>query len=332
MPTSSTPCKTLQRSPRDYVCGAAEAVETDGEWTFHRFLPRQAQAYRNAGNEDFYRKTFATAGVRLAFRTDAELLSFDYRFAYGSSRKFGFFDICVDDAIVAHFGLDEDDGARHHAEAALGQGEKDVEIYFPWSRQAFVSNLALDGATFATPLRRPRTMLSFGDSITQGYDAQYPSLAYAEAIARLLGADNTNKAIGGDRFFPALLNEPDTFQPDIVLVAYGTNDWSHCQPDDVHARAKAFYERLAALYPAARILAVTPLWRDDPPSHSPFGEDVRCIDRLISEICAAILNAAVITGYNLVPHLPEFFSDRRLHPNDIGFALYAQNLLREITV
>ena len=331
MSISSTPCKTLELSPRDYVRGAAEAVESGGEWTFHRFLPGQAQAYRDAGNEDFYRKTFATAGVRLTFRTDAESLSFDYRFAYGSSRKFGFFDICVDGAIVAHFGLDEDDGARHHVEATLGQGEKDVEIYFPWSRQAFVSNLALDGATFATPLRRSRTMLSFGDSITQGYDAQYPSLAYAEAIARLLGADNTNKAIGGDRFFPALLEEPDTFQPDIVLVAYGTNDWRRCEPADVRARAKAFYERLATLYPAARILAVTPIWRADPPSDSVFGEDVRCIGRIIQDACKDIPNAAVIPGYNLVPHLPEFFSDLRLHPNDIGFALYAQNLLREIT-
>ena len=322
--------KAMTLCPRDFAVGFAEAVESGGEWAFHRFLPKQAQAYRDAGNEDFYRKTFATAGVRLAFRTDAETLTFDYRFAYGSSRKFGFFDVCADGAIVAHFGLEEDDGARHRAEAALGPGEKDVEIYFPWSRQAFVSNLALDGATFAAPLRRPRTMLSFGDSITQGYDAQYPSLAYAEAIARHLGADALNKAIGGDRFFPALLDAPDAFQPDIVLVAYGTNDWRRGDPADVRARAGKFYGRLAALYPSARVLVVTPLWRADPAADSTFGEDVRCIDRLIREACAGIPNAVVIPGYNLVPHLPEFYSDRRLHPNDIGFALYAQNLLGEI--
>ncbi len=330
MPGSSPLCKTLALSPRDYARGCVEAVESGGEWTFHRFLPKQAQAYRDAGNEDFYRKTFATAGVRLAFRTDAESLSFDYRFAYGSSRKFGFFDICVDGAIIAHFGLDEDDGARHHAEAALGAGAKNVEIYFPWSRQAFVSKLSLDGASFAEPLRRPRTMLFFGDSITQGYDAQYPSLAYAEAISRLIGADDVNKAIGGDGFMPALLEEPDALSPDFILVAYGTNDWRRGDAADVRARAAAFYERLAELYPSARILAVTPLWRADPPSASNFGEDVRCIDRLIREVCADIRNATVIPGYNLVPHLPEFFSDRRLHPNDFGFCIQALNLRQRI--
>lgn len=322
--------RAVELAPRDFACGCAEAVEADGEWTFHRFLPRQARAYLDAGNENFHRRTFATAGVRLAFRTNAESLSFDYRFDYGSSRPFGFFDVCADGAIVAHFGLDEDDGERHHAEAALGPGVKDVEVYFPWSRQAFISNFALCGATFATPLRRPLKMLSFGDSITQGYDARHPSLAYAEAIARHLGADALNKAIGGDRFFPALLDEPDAFQPDVVLVAYGTNDWRHGDPDDVRARAGRFYERLSALYPKARILAVTPLWRAEPPTESTFGEDVRCIGRLIGEVCAEIPNATVISGYNLVPHLPDFFSDRRLHPNDIGFALYAQNLLGKI--
>ena len=135
-----------------------------------------------------------------------------------------------------------------------------------------------------------------------------------------------NKAVGGDVFFPAILRERDAFDPDFVTVAYGTNDWRHKEPADVRDRATAFFRRLAELYPAARILAVTPLWRGEPASVSAFGEDVRCMDRLIRDACAGLPSVAVVSGYNLVPHRPEFFADGRLHPNDLGFGVLALNL------
>ena len=313
-------------SPAEFVRGAVETAEEGGEWTFHRFAPGQAAAYREAGLDDFFGKTFASAGVRLAFRTDAEALSFDYRFAFGSSRTFGFFDVYVDGALASHGGLEKDDGARHAFAAELGPGEKRVEVYFPWSRQTFVSDVVLRRVSFAEPLRRSRTMLCFGDSITQGYDARYPSLSYVEAVARFLDADPVNKAVGGDVFFPAILRERDAFDPDFVTVAYGTNDWRHKDPSDARDRAAAFFRRLAELYPAARILAVTPLWRGEPASVSAFGEDVRCMDRLIRDACAGLPSVTVVSGYNLVPHRPEFFADGRLHPNDLGFGILALNL------
>ncbi len=319
---------TLLVSPRDIACGAVETVETEGEWTFHRFSPRQALAYREAGNEDFYRKTFASAGVRLAFRTDAASLSFDYRFGYGSSRPYGYFDVYAGGALVAHIGLEKDDGERHVAEAELDPGAKNVEIYLPWSRSTFLSPLRLAGASFVEPLRRKWTMICFGDSITQGYDALYPSLAYTEAIGRFLDADVVNKAIGGDRFFPGLLDEPDASEPDFVTVAYATNAWRHRGEDEIRGHAKAFYAKLAALYPSARIFALTPLWRKEVASHSPLGRDVRCVDAFIRDACAGLANVTPVPGDALVPHLPEFFSDGYLHPNDMGFCLYAQNLQR----
>ena len=84
------------------------------------------------------------------------------------------------------------------------------------------------------------------------------------------------------------------------------------------------------MYPAARSLALTPLWRGEPASVSAFGEDVRAVDRLIRDACASLPNVAVVSGYNLVPHLAGFFSDGRLHPNDLGFGVLAQNLQREL--
>ena len=38
----------------------------------------------------------------------------------------------------------------------------------------------------------------------------------------------------------------------------------------------------------------------------------------------------VIDGFTLVPHRTEYFEDNRLHPNDLGFALYTQNLIKAL--
>ena len=54
------------------------------------------------------------------------------------------------------------------------------------------------------------------------------------------------------------------------------------------------------------------------------------MERLIRDACAGLPNVTVVSGYNLVPHLPEFFSDGRLHPNDLGFGVLSQSLHREL--
>ena len=38
----------------------------------------------------------------------------------------------------------------------------------------------------------------------------------------------------------------------------------------------------------------------------------------------------VINGLKLVPPLDDFYADRYLHPNDLGFGLYAENLIKEL--
>ncbi len=315
---------------RDMARGVVDVAEEDGVFSFFRFTKEQSEAYARTGNRDFHEKTFATADVRFAFETNSPSLSFDYRFLRGSSREFGSFDVYEDGAMTGHFGLEIKDDDFHHAEIALSEGVKKVELYFPWSRNARLADIALaDGASFKS-LRRPRSLICFGDSITHGYDAKYPSLSYTNILARALDADGVNKAIGGDQFFPELLETADPVAPDFITVAYGTNDWRHHDREFVEKRATAFYHRLAALYPAAHIFALSPLWRDARPSESPFGESVSAVHTVIENAVAGLPNVSVVRGYNLVPHLPEFFSDLRLHPNDAGFAIYAANLAKAI--
>lgn len=59
-----TPIEQMNLGPADFVRGAVEAEESGGEWTFRRFAAGQAAAYREAGNDDFYQKTFADTASR----------------------------------------------------------------------------------------------------------------------------------------------------------------------------------------------------------------------------------------------------------------------------
>ena len=315
---------------RAIACGAARVEERDGEFRLYRFTEKQTEAYRLTGNTDFYNKTFATSGIRLAFRTDADRLAFTYRLEVGSSRAFGWFDVYLNGNLARHFGVEGKEITGGSVSVELDMGEVDVEVYLPWSRAAILSNISLEGGEMLLPLKRRHTMISFGDSITQGYDAIYPSLSYASTLSRLLDADAINKAIGGDCFFPALLDTADTIDPDYVTVAYGTNDWSkHTQATFV-ADCRAFYQKLSALYPNAKIFAITPICRLNVNYKTAFDAPISRVGELITELCADLPNVTVINGWNFTPALKEFYSDGYLHPNDLGFGLYAQNLYRAI--
>ncbi|MBQ7346824.1 MAG: SGNH/GDSL hydrolase family protein [Clostridia bacterium] len=310
--------------------GVTRIEEEDGWFRLFRFTEAQAKFYADEGREGDYKKTFSASGVRLAFRTDSRNVSFRYRLGWGSSRVFAWFDVYVDGAMVSHFGSDGEEVKEGSAKLVLGEGEKNVEIYLPWSKATALSDVTLDDGASLTPLRRKHTMICFGDSITHGYDAIYPSLSYATSIARLLDADVTDKGIGGDRFCPQMLRDADPDTPDIITVAYGTNDWSGITMDEFRQNCPAFYRRLHELYPEARIYALSPIWRADCAKKTAFGIPAWEVHDLMKELCKDIPNVTLIRGWNLVPHHKNFYSDFSLHPNDLGFALYAQNLYHEI--
>lgn len=316
---------------KEIVRGTVRMTEENGAYHFYRFTEAQVAAYLKVSPNDFYKKTFATSGVRLAMKTDSRTLNFDFKTSYGSSREYAFFDVYVNGAFVKHFGCDGNAMMDGRAVISLPAGEKTVEVYFPWSRDAVLSNVEIDDGATLAGVTRSKKMISFGDSITHGYDAINPSLSYASQLARLLDAEQVNKGIGGDIFFPALLDEKDPFDPDYITVAYGTNDWSKCPRETFEANCRAFYTRLSELYPNAKIYAITPIWRGDwNRKVCGFGSPVTGICPVITEICKDLPNVTVINPYNFVPHRKDFFADAYLHPNDIGFCLYAEGLYREI--
>ena len=194
---------------RSITCGAEEVFEKDGGIWFYRFTSPEFLAYDRLGNPPRYKRLFTTAGVRLAFRTSSTSLSFSYELSPGSTPEVNlqFFDLYIDGALSRHFGTESMDDKSGRVEIQLGEGYKDVELNFPWSANAVLFDITVDDGAEIIPLKRKKTMIAYGDSITHGYSVRYPSLSYAMQLARMLDADIVNKGIGGDTFGEGILAE-----------------------------------------------------------------------------------------------------------------------------
>ena len=329
---------------RGITLGASRITEENGKLRFFRFSEAETELYYNLlpdGTHPFYDRTLCSAGVKLCFKTDSPSLVLGVEAEKRSSRSFYSFDVSVNGKLVDSLcNFSEQELAEDYTVTtfplgkmektfSLGDGEKIVSIDFPFTFQ--VMNLVLtlaDGASFI-PVKPKKRLLVYGDSITQGYDARYPSRRYGARLANALEAEEINKGIGGEIFRPALAELSDEKDIDYVTVAYGTNDWSTTNKEVFEPNMRAFYQTLSARYPEAKIFAITPIWRKDLDAEKPMGafENVKY---MIAEAVKDLPNVTWIDGIDLVPHDTALFADLRLHPRDEGFDFYAENLIRKI--
>jgi len=307
------------------TCGAEYLSEEAEGILFHRFTAEEERCAL-ANMSDIYNiQVPSAADIRLAFRTDARRLKIAYACRYNGNKvpNCGRIDVLVDGNLRAHLGRDAENFNGEDS-LTLPDGEKLVELYLPYTKHFYLREFELDSGFM--PVRRPLSMINYGDSITHGYDAEYPSKIYTAILARLCGADNCNKGVGGGRFDPVMLEPEEPMRPDIVTVAFGTNDWCHKSRAELAADCREYFRRLAAKFPATKIFAITPIWRADAQADMPFGAPAWEIGDVITEQTADFSNVIVIPGWELVGHDPGLFNDRVLHPNDIGFADYGPRL------
>lgn len=320
--------------------GSVRAVETEAGLQLCRFTKAQEDAYKEA-SADFYNKNFATAGIRLYFKTDSKNL---FLKAYMSKLSWRFlfsFDVFVNGEHIGsmrNFEEGELPKVYFNKELPLGsfsknfdlgEGEKTVCVYLPWSVRTVIEEIGVDDGSFVEAIKKEKKLITFGDSITHGYDATGSFKRYGARIADNLNAEEVCKAIGGEKFFPALSRCRDDFDPDYITVAYGTNDWAMRDRETVTKTCIEFYHNISKNYPNAKIFAMTPIWRGDIDNETEFGkfEDV---EALIREATKDLPNVTVIRGFDFVPHNKDFFSDEYLHPNDAGFEHYYNNLWAEL--
>ena len=258
--------------------------------------------------------------MRLEFTTRGGLLAFDYQMEPGSGRQYSGIEIAEDGLGMAHiYHSQVPCGGRVEYLTARQEREIRVTVYFPNLAQIKIQNLQLPAD--AAPYIRRGKYLALGDSITQGYDAAHPNQSYVNLLADAWDAEILNQAIGGDVFCPENLDPALPFAPDVITVAYGTNDWSTQVLQS--GAAGAYLDKLTALYPGVPVFVLLPIWRE-------IEHEVR--DGITLQQGREFLkgwaenreNVYIVDCHRFVSFLPEYFYDGVLHPNDMGYLYYAR--------
>ena len=315
---------------RRLIHGAVRFSESNGEYTFSRFTGEQRKVY--LAPERFSIRAESCAGMRLEFETDAASFRFSGRIEPGSSRLFYWFDVIVNGYLRGHFGSENrEEQPEFSYEMKLDPGMKHVSVYFPGLSKVILRELEFISASCVTPVKKKKTIICYGDSITQGYDARYASLAYPNQLAEGLDAEVYNKAIGGEIFHPELTRFPDPVKPDLITVAYGTNDWIHSAAEDFRSHVSGFFRNLNGIYPDVPVLVILPVWRTKCETLITAIGSFADMHGEIRKVCAQYPQIRLIDGLTLIPHREECFSPDVLHPNDFGFQFMGKNLLRAIS-
>ena len=337
-----------------FVRGAVHLEElSDGLVIPRRFFPEQMRHFKEIGRLE---RAAATSGIVLDFVTNGTEVSLDCRVLrplntrhelykaimeggtndgktpYGMAEEGNLdgIDLIVDGRYVAT--VAPIDGTLRFAFANDAHEELEVRIYLPSIMTVAVGNLCTNGSLKPLPARG--YLLALGDSITQGFVCGRPSAAYPTQIASTLGIDLLNQAVAGHVFDERALGSFSLWrgeQPEIVVVAYGTNDWARMRSTGgIEGGAVAYLDRLSWMFPKVPIYVLSPLWRVDEHEPMPCGQPLTWMNPMLGRVCSRHNNMHVVDGYHGIPKDPNLFADKRLHPGPECMGLVADLLLESM--
>lgn len=307
------------------------SFDEKGSLQMHRFTEQQRQVYGQE-SQDWEMKTHASASVTLDFITNSQSVALNFDLYPGSSQKWGSVDLYVDGVFYAT--RYANDLSIKLAGFPLPAGEHRVTVYFPWSARIVLNAVQLSDGASVIPVEKRLKILCFGDSITQGYTSKYTSLSYVNQMARALDAEVVNQGIGGYYFNEDTIDASIlACEPDVITVAYGTNDYSRYETaEEYSAHTGAYIRKLAQLFPDTKIVGILPLYRNDE------NHQVRKLYRSYSlDDARQILKShyeVLPNGYVIeetgIPHIPQAYAPDFLHPNELGFSIMAQGITRRL--
>lgn len=294
---------------QNLTVGAVNIDEKEDGIHFYKMKKCQIDAFYALSDILGFRAE-TTTGVRLDFETDSKFLAFEIK---GGSR----FEYLIDGI---YQGTVKDSRIELSAPCR-------ITLCLPSHEIGVIDNVELSDGAIATRHIFDRKILFIGDSITQGWNSGIDTLSYAYRTSFALNADSIIQGVGG-AYYHASTFADSGFDPNTVIVAYGTNDVNHFKTkDEMIEQLRLYLTKVKETYGQSKICAISPIWVSGGNEEKRMGNLWDCYELIADELGKC--GVELIRGLDLVPHEKKYFADE-LHPNAEGFEKYSENLVKTI--
>ncbi|MBR4017452.1 MAG: hypothetical protein IKK11_06540 [Oscillospiraceae bacterium] len=325
---------------KDLFHNVYEVIEENGRYCPTRFTQKQICSLDRI-NPSFANNGRTSAGVSLVFDTDSEEISFSYQYNVLYT-TIGGFDVYENGKFLYNqvLPISSCEGTFRYRKETSGLTR--LEIFLPANAQMWLWDFHLGNFSFVEQ-EKNKTILFYGDSITQSAYFPTPSLSFAPTVARKLSAKFINRGVGSLFYDVNSLDENDTIHPDIILIILGLNDLAKhqdgelvvvndevqfCDQQDIPyliGNAEAYLGKMKQIYPNAEIFCVPLFWcpalKDDWALSITdiYEERIRNLLKEMDIVC--------VEGCGLTPHLLECYAPDRIHHSALGAQAFANSIL-----
>lgn len=208
---------------------------------------------------------------------------------------------------------------------------REVTLYLPLYKAVTVERLVLDpGATVSgpSPFARPRPVVFYGSSITQGGCAENPGLSYTAILGRSLNLDIVNLGFSG-----AGLGEPAVADAvaEIDAEAFVLDYWANPSPEVYRDTLPGFVDTLRRRHPRTPILVTGPFWFPAEAGSSSLHAQQEAKRKTARDFVAARRKAGdrgitFVDGFEMLSPSQGSGLVDGVHPNSLGFQHCADGL------
>ena len=301
---------------KDITFGAIDILRQEDGIHFAKCSSRQIEAWYKLRN-DLGERAETTTGVTIDFHTNTRSVEFS---VIGNK-----FELLIDGVLTQQV-MSELEMPRKESVICqeLSEGEHRITFIFPSHDIGVLRRVTVDDDSYVLPHKFDKKILFIGDSITQGWDSKFECMSFAYRVADFYNAEHVINGIGGAIYHPSTFDKVN-FDPDMVVVAYGTNDYDYYGTfQEFRENMSSYLELVRQAYDEKKVFVILPIRRFDLTWARDVGTFEDCRTAIQRECKKQ--GFEVVDGYKLVPPMASFYADV-VHPNDLGFSVYAEKLI-----